>query len=79
MWYNEIFEVIKNKIIERWMILLEEKGIKCDVFFDSFFWFFYFKYIVNIVCYSLLLIILDVYKFINFIFILFNKKLNEFY
>lgn len=79
MWYNEIFEVIKNKIIERWMILLEEKGIKCDVFFDCFFLFFYFKYIVNIVCYSLLLIILDVYKFINFIYILFNKKLNEFY
>lgn len=33
--YNEISEVTKNKITERRMTLLEEKGTKCDVFLDS--------------------------------------------
>lgn len=35
MRYNEISEVTKNKITERRMTLLEEKGTKCDVFLDS--------------------------------------------
>lgn len=79
MRYNEISEVTKNKITERRMTLLEEKGTKCDVFLDRLFWSFHFKHIANIACHSLLSITLDVYKLINFIFILFNKKLNEFY
>lgn len=37
MRYNEISEVTKNKITERRMTLLEEKGTKCDVFLDRLF------------------------------------------
>lgn len=37
MRYNEISDVTKNKITERGMTLLEEKGTKCDVFLDNLF------------------------------------------
>lgn len=67
MRYNEISEFTKNKITERRMTLLEEKGTKCDVFLDRLFLSFHFKHIANIACHSLLSITFDVYKLINFI------------